>query len=55
MAKVEHDDGVSPKTILEELKILEAEEPLLNVAWEERLGKSRFILWERCSWKFFRS
>ncbi len=39
MAKVEHDDGVSPKTILEELKILEAEEPLLNVAWEERLGE----------------
>lgn len=37
MAKVEYDDNISPRILLEELKRLEAEEPLLNVTWEERL------------------
>lgn len=40
-AKAEYDEGIPAKTVLEELKILEAEEPLLNVSWEERLGEIR--------------
>lgn len=40
-ARVEYGGEVPAKTVLEELKILEAEEPLLNVAWEERLGEIR--------------
>ncbi len=40
-AKVEYDENVPAKTVLEEFKILEAEEPLLNVSWEERLKEIR--------------
>ena len=40
-AKVEYGEGVPAKTVLEEFKLLEAEEPLLNVSWEERLEEIR--------------
>ena len=36
---LELPDDISPHTALEKLKILEAEDPLLNVVWNERYGK----------------
>lgn len=38
---MEYGEGVPAKTVLEEFKLLEAEEPLLNVSWEERLEEIR--------------
>lgn len=36
---LELPDDISPHTALEKLRILEAEDPQLNVAWNERYGK----------------
>lgn len=36
--RVELPDGVSARTALEKMRILEAEDPMLNVAWDERHG-----------------